>query len=104
MAIPKCVRRLCAVSRRAMANTPVMCTSSSEGAPPVWRSANYQPNVWNYGSVESLVAAKHQHNPVDQLSCDKLKFRVKHLLLEEAELLPKLKVMGQLQDYPCFGA
>ncbi|KAL6644827.1 hypothetical protein ACP70R_016435 [Stipagrostis hirtigluma subsp. patula] len=97
MATPKCARRPCAVSRRAIANTPVMCTSWSEGTPPVRRSANYQPNVWNYGSVESLAAAKHQHNPVDPLSSDKLKFRVRHLLLEEAELLPKLEVIDTLQ-------
>ncbi|KAL6649692.1 hypothetical protein ACP70R_013916 [Stipagrostis hirtigluma subsp. patula] len=97
MATPKCARRPCAVSRRTMANTPVMCTSPSEGTPPVRRSANYQPNVWNYGSVESLAAVKHQHNPVDLLSSEKLKFRVRHLLLDEAELLPKLKVIDTLQ-------
>jgi hypothetical protein len=52
-------RRPCApAARRAAAGyTPVICSSLPEGPPPpIRRSANYQPNSWNYGYMESLAA------------------------------------------------
>nr|CAB3496309.1 unnamed protein product [Digitaria exilis] len=95
--------------------TPARCSSSGGPPPPqlpIRRSANYQPNSWNYGSMESL-AAEHDGNmnrtaafltnslipvvQVDPPSFDKLKFYVRHLLLREVELLPKLRTIDTVQ-------
>ncbi|CAL4922059.1 unnamed protein product [Urochloa decumbens] len=84
-------------------NTPVRCSSLPSGGPPpeqpIRRSANYQPNSWNYASVESLAAGggKGDRNLADLSSFDELKFRVRHLLLQEMELLPKLRVIDTVQ-------
>lgn len=62
------IRRPSPAAARRMATCKcksVLCSSSSpEGEGPHGRrSANYQPNFWNYGSIESL-AGEHDHNPV----------------------------------------
>ncbi|KAL6907648.1 hypothetical protein ACP4OV_002687 [Aristida adscensionis] len=99
IAMAQSVRRPWPAPRRTAANAPVRCSSSSGEGPQaaVRRSAKYPPNFWNYGSMESLVAGKHANNLVEPFSLDKLKVRVRHLLLREAELLPKLKVIDTLQ-------
>ncbi|CAN6307074.1 unnamed protein product [Urochloa humidicola] len=91
------VHRSCpAASRRTVANTPaVRCSSLSGEQPPIRRSANYQPNSWNYGSVESL--AEHNDSLADPSSFDKLKFRVRDLFHQEMDLLPKLRVIDTVQ-------
>ncbi|KAG0551653.1 hypothetical protein BDA96_01G441500 [Sorghum bicolor] len=93
-------------ARRAAGYTVVRCSSLPEGPapqlqlpPPIRRSANYQPNSWNYDSLESSLAGCNKRNREgDPSSFDKLKFRVRHLLLQqEVEILTKLRVIDTVQ-------
>ncbi|TVU25866.1 hypothetical protein EJB05_28379, partial [Eragrostis curvula] len=77
----------------------VRCSSTLEGSGqlPSRRLANYQPNVWNYGSIESLGAGINGYNLIDPSKFDKLKLHVRNLLTREAEPLLKLRAIDAMQ-------
>ncbi|TVU25864.1 hypothetical protein EJB05_28377, partial [Eragrostis curvula] len=75
------------------------CSSTSDGPEklPFRRSANYQPNIWNYGYIESLGTGIHGHNPINTSRFDKLKFHVRHLLTRDVEPSLRLRAIDMVQ-------
>nr|AXT98924.1 isoprene synthase [Arundo plinii] len=71
--------------------------ASKQPQPEQRRSANYQPNAWDYGSLLSLKGRGNDQNLTNPSVFNKLKASVRDLLINKPEPSAKLRLIDTMQ-------
>ncbi|XP_039118371.1 alpha-terpineol synthase, chloroplastic-like [Dioscorea cayenensis subsp. rotundata] len=85
------------VTRRAATNCSFTTATTPSPEPPLRRSANYQPNQWDYNSITSLDSDYDQVKALTTILFAKMKEEVRSLIKQENEFVARLELIDDIE-------